>query len=173
MAPFGCLFTHKLHFQGIPGYSCVEGEPEDGYSQKHPSVSMIDLIDSRSGRHLRRQRRNTLPPSGLARENNDHPSNADPPGARETSEMLTGKKAGRIHITRKGRKTQTLGQERRGMRRNRPYQLRWRKFHAWKRHIAYRRPYRRPGISKIPTCFPTIAGASGVTFQERKERENR
>lgn len=23
----------------------------------------------------------------------------------------------------------------------------------------------------MPTCFPTIAGASGVTFQERKERE--
>lgn len=58
------------------------------------------------------------------------------------------------------------------MRRKRPYQLKgWRKFHAWKRHVAYPRPYHRPGISKMPTCFPTIAGASGVTFQERKERE--
>lgn len=86
--------------------------------------------------------------------------------------MLTGKNVGHIHITGKGREMQTLGREQRGMRRNRPYQLKgWRKFHAWKRHVAYPRPYRRLGISKMPTCFPTIARASGVTFQERKERE--
>lgn len=86
--------------------------------------------------------------------------------------MLTAKNVGHVHITRKGRKIQTLGQEQRGVRRNRPYRFKgWRKFHAWKRHSAYPRPHRRPGISKMPTCLPTIAGASGVTFQERKEAE--
>lgn len=37
--------------------------------------------------------------------------------------MLTGKNVGHSHITCKGRKIQTLGQEQRGVRRNRPYQL--------------------------------------------------
>lgn len=68
--------------------------------------------------------RDTLPPSGVTWESIDYVSNIELNANGE-------KNAVHIHITRKGRGIQMLGQEQRGMRRKRPYQFKgWRKFHA-------------------------------------------